>query len=135
MGAERKGAALALKRVKYQEDRVTDAYINEAMDLDRYKAEMDKLRLHKTGLERAAQEIDRREQRGRDSRKGLEHLESFCRDITRGLEAMTFAERQQLLRLVIERVTVDNGSVRIETVILTGQVDELRNRRGELVEP
>ena len=41
--AKRKQLAVALKRVQAQEDRITDAYINEAMDLNRYKAEMDKL--------------------------------------------------------------------------------------------
>ncbi len=133
--AERKRVALALKRVKGQEDRVTDAYINEAMELDRYKGEMEKLRQRKTELERAAQEIDRRERREEESRKGLGHLERFCQRVAQGLEVMTFAERQQLLRLVIERVTVDHGSVRIETVIPTDHDDELRNRRGEPVEP
>ena len=133
--AERKQTSLALKRVKAQEDRVTDAYINEAMDLDRYKAEMDKLGQRRKELERAAQDITRREQQERDSRKGLEHLERFCQDIDRGLEAMTFDERQHLLRLVIEGITVENGNVRIETVIPMGSDDELRIRRGELVEP
>ena len=105
------------------------------MDLDRYKAEMDKLGQRRKELERAAQDITRREQQERDSRKGLEHLERFCQDIARGLEAMTFDERQHLLRLTIEGITVENGSVRIETVIPMGQDDELRIRRGELVEP
>ena len=49
---------------------------------------------------------------------------------------MTFEERQQLLRLVVERIMVEEGKVRIETVIPTDQdSDKLRNVRGELVEP
>ena len=39
--------ALALKRVKAQKDRITDAHVNEAMELDRYKAEMEKLRVRR----------------------------------------------------------------------------------------
>ena len=132
---ERKHVTLALKRLKAQEDRVTDAYINEAMDLDRYKVEMAKLGLRKKELERAAQDITGREQQEMDGRKGLKQLERFCQDIARGLEEMTFEERQRLLRLVIERITVENGSVHIETVIPTGRDEELRNRRHELVEP
>ena len=46
---------------------------------------------------------------------------------------MTFDERQQLLRLVIERITVENGVARIDTVIPPDQ-DNLRNRYPELVE-
>ena len=40
---------------------------------------------------------------------------------------MTFDERQQLLRLVIERITVEYGVARIDTVIPPGQ-DNLRDR-------
>ena len=117
---ERKQVALALKRVKVQEDRITNAYINEAMELDRYKAEMEKLRQRRKELERAAQEINRRERQEQESHKALEHLERFCYQVFQGLDAMTFEERQQLLRLVVERITVQDGRVRIETIIPTG---------------
>jgi len=46
--------------------------------------------------------------------RALEHLERFCRQVSQGLETLTFEERQQLLRLVVERITVDNGRIRIE---------------------
>ena len=133
---ERKQAALALKRVKAKEDRVTDAYINEAVDLERYKAEMEKLREERVGLERLAQDIDRRERQQQDSRGAIDHLERFCSQVAQGLETMTFEERQQLLRLVVEGITVENDLVRVETVIPTGQdQDQLRYVRGKLVEP
>ena len=49
---------------------------------------------------------------------------------------MTFEERQQLLRLVVERVTVEDERVTVETVIPTrGDDVKLRNRRSEPVEP
>ena len=50
--AERKQVALAKRRIKVQEDRVTDAYVNKAMELDRYKVEMEKLRVKGKELER-----------------------------------------------------------------------------------
>jgi len=46
---------------------------------------------------------------------------------------LTFDERQQLLRLVIERITVENGVARTDTVI-PPDLDNLRNRYPELVE-
>ena len=131
-----KQVALSLKRLKVQEDRITDAYINEAMELDRYKVEMEKLRVRRRELERAAKDIERMEQQEANSRDALEHLERFCGRVSDGLAAMTFEERQRLLRLVVERVTVEAGRVRIETVIPTGDDDaQLRARRGEPVEP
>ena len=47
----------------------------EVMELDRYKAEMEKLKGHRKGLERAPQEIDLRERREEESLKALKDLE------------------------------------------------------------
>ena len=130
---ERKQLAVALKRVKTQEDRVTDAYIHEVMDLERYDDEIRKLADRREHLEECARELDRRQQQQQDSRSALADLDRFCHQVTKGLDALTFEQRQQLLRLVVERATVENGRVRIETVIPTGQ-GKLCNRRPELVE-
>ena len=118
---ERKQAALAVKRVKAQEDKVTDAYVNEAMDLERYKAEMDRLKARRQELERMGQEIERPARKDNTSREALEQLESFCWQVAQGLEYITFEERQQLLRLIVERITVENDRVKVETVFPTGQ--------------
>lgn len=120
---ERKQVGLALKRVKKQEDRVTDAYINEVMELWRYSVEMDKLRDRRSQLERIDEAIERREKRQTDRRAALEHLEKFFGEVSRCLNAMTFQERQQFLRLVVERITVEDGRVRTETVIPSGDED------------
>ena len=66
-------------------------------------------------------------------RRALENLERFCHQVSKGLTSLTFGERQQLLRLVIERITVENGVARIDTVIPPDQ-DNLRNRYPEPVE-
>ena len=42
-----KQVTLALKRVKAQEDGIPDAYANEATELDRYRAEVRKLRVRR----------------------------------------------------------------------------------------
>ncbi|MEC9289914.1 MAG: hypothetical protein VYC83_06435, partial [Chloroflexota bacterium] len=46
VAAERKKLGIALKRVAAQEDWVAEAYVSEAMDLGRYKEDMDKLTSH-----------------------------------------------------------------------------------------
>ena len=132
---ERKRAALALKRVKAQADRVTDAYINEAMDLDRYKAEMEKVKGRSQELERAATEIELRVHQEADSRAALRHLEQFCGRVSEGLESLSFDGRQQLLRLVVERITLDADRVCIQTVIPNeGNSVQLRTHHPGLVE-
>ena len=134
LAAERKQLSVALKRLKAQEDRATDAYVGEAMGLDRYKVEMDKLRQQKSDLDRRHRELDQRQQQEQHSRSALDHIDRFCRQVTQGLDALTFEEREQLLKLLVEKVTVEDGRARIETVIPTGP-ENLRNPRGELVEP
>ena len=115
----KKQVALALKRVLVQEDRMTDAYRNEAIDLDRYKSEMNQLSLRRKALQ-TQQEESIRHQARQDSRKSaLEHLERFCGEVADGLDALTFEEQQNLLRLVVERTVVKDRRVRIETVIPT----------------
>ena len=133
--ADRKQISLALKKLTVQENRATDAYMNGAMDLSRYRAEMDKLRQQRTELERRGRELDQRQQWEQHSRNALEHVDRFCRQVTQGLDTLTFEERQQLLALLVEKVTVEDGRARIETVIPTTGPDKLRSPCGEPVEP
>ena len=47
---ERKQLSVALNRLAVQEDRVTEAYVNEAMELDRSTTELGKLRGRRTAF-------------------------------------------------------------------------------------
>ena len=75
-----------------------------------------------------------------DSGSKLEHerrqLQTFCHRVSEGLDRMSFEERQELLRLVVDRITVEDETVRIDTAIPQGDgCSQLRTRHGELVEP
>ncbi len=48
---------LALKQLKTQEDRLNDAYVADAMDLARYKREMERLSTQRQGLEQRFQQV------------------------------------------------------------------------------
>ena len=54
---QRKQIKSAIKRTSTQEDRITQAYVNEAMELDRYKGEMEKLKGRQQELERMSMDI------------------------------------------------------------------------------
>jgi len=129
---------LGLKRVARQEDRLTDAYLNEAIELDRYKAEMAGLKARRDGLERARSEAQDKQRSARDSEDALRDLEAFCERVSEGLDALTFDERQQLLGLVVERITVEDDRVRIEAIIPrqgpSGGACELRTSHPEALE-
>ena len=52
------------------------------------------------------------------------------------MDNMSFEVRQEHLRLAVDRVAVENGTARIDTVIPGPKDDgQLRARRSELVEP
>jgi hypothetical protein len=101
-----KQLALAFRKTDAQENRVTDAYVHEAMDLDRYKAEMEKPKRSRQELERMALDVERGSRQQESSRIAPDQMETFCNRVAQGLDEMNFNERQQLLRLVVERVTV-----------------------------
>ena len=54
--------------------------------------------------------------------------------MSEGLDHLTFEERQQLLRLLVERVTVREDRIRVETIIrIDDEPVKLRTLRGEPV--
>jgi hypothetical protein len=128
---ELRQVALALKQVRAQEDRFTHAYANEAIDLKRYKTEMDKLRLRGEALDGTSRDLSRRAETEKGSERALEHLETFCARTGEGLDNMSFEERQDLLRLLVDRISVENETVKIETIIPSGDNNNrLRTRRS-----
>jgi site-specific DNA recombinase len=125
----------ALKHVGSQEDRVTEAYVAGAMDLTRYKGEMQRLSAQRRGLEEQRQRIQVQKQQEANEQQALARLGEFCSRVGQGLENMTFEERQQFLRLVVEAITVDQGRIKVEAVVPPELDGKLCNVRGELVEP
>ena len=130
---DRKQIKAALKKAKTQEARITAAYVNEVMDLELYGAEMGKVQHHRSQLERQIEELDLRNRQEQDSQSALENLNRFCGQVDLGLDAMSFDDRQQLLRLLVEGIHVENDIVRVETVIPPVE-GNLRNLRPEPVE-
>jgi len=127
---ERKRMELALKRLKTREDRLIDAYKNEALGLPQFKQEMDKLRSRRGALERQLGDLERQRQEHVQAQDALASLETFCQRVSQGLDSVTFEEKQMLLRLVVDRIVVDGQNVRIEGVIpLHGYQPETALRR------
>ena len=80
--------------------------------------------------------MDRKSEQERGAESALQQLQTFCHRVSVGLNRMSFEERQELLRLLVDRITVEDETVRIDTVIPQGDdYSQLRTRHGELVEP
>jgi site-specific DNA recombinase len=109
--------AIALNRLKVQEDRLLDAYKNEVIELPRLKEEMDGLKARRQGLERERRELERLSQEQVQGKDALVRLEVFCHRVSQGLEHLTFEDKQKLLRLIVNRIIVDDYKVSIEGLI------------------
>ena len=135
---ERAALGSGLKRLGTREDRITDAYVAEAMALDRYKSEMAKIKRQRDDLEEQLIQLDDRVADIEHSRKAMEGIDEFCALVADGLGSMEFDDRQTLLQTVVESITVDDGRVRVEGVLPIGgtddRPDELRPRHPEAVE-
>ena len=76
--------------------------------------------------------MDRKPALEQEAQSGLQYLRTFCHTVSEGMNRLSFEERQGLLRLVVDRVTVENETVRIETIIPDPtDGDQLPTRRGE----
>ena len=64
-------------------------------------------------------------------------FDRFLSEIAVGLEALTFEEQQKVLRLIVEKITYENGKARVEIVIPPAPVEsegataKLHNRLPE----
>ncbi len=114
---ERRATEVGLKRVKSQQDRLTDAYLNGAVEMPQFKAKMDELRRQKELLEKRLAETDTQIGCSQQEADVLAKLETFCQTVAKGLDKLTFEEKQVLLRLLVEKVVIENGKVRVDTII------------------
>ena len=106
-----------LDRVVRADKRLLDAYEAGAISL----AELSERRRHLTDerllLERQRREAGERRRQGIQAQALRTSLEAFCDRTRTRLDAASFADKQAILQLVIERIIVGDGSLEIRHVI------------------
>ena len=131
---------LALNHVERQQKRLLDAYLNEVFDTDRLKDEGDRLDARKESLLADRKLLHDAQVTSEAVDRSTTEFDSFLSEIAVGLEALTFEEQQKVLRLIVEKITYENGKARVEIVIPPAPVEsegataKLHNRLPELVE-
>ena len=106
-----------LDRVARADKRLLDAYEAGAVSL----AELSERRRHlgdeRLALGRQQQERDRLRGQRVQAEAVRTSLDAFCRRVRTRLDAATFADKQAILQLVIERIIVGDGTLEIRHVI------------------
>jgi len=105
-----------LNKLKRQQDRNLDLYTNEEIDMPTLKKRQELLRGRKASLEREKEALQRILERNNTD---MSSITQFCELISQGLDAVTFEEKRQILRLLnIE------GRVKDSVITLTGCIPE-----------
>ncbi len=100
-----------------QKDRLTDGYLAGAIELESFKSRMDTLNAQQSELQAQLEAT----QKGKDEsvalRSTAEAFHDFASTVGLGIDSLTDEERRRLLQLVVEKVHVEEDTVRITTVI------------------
>jgi site-specific DNA recombinase len=110
-----------------QIDRLVDAYQQGAIEVDELKARRQRLQASLQATRARAQALEAQQADGVRLVRLSTDLEAFAAAIRDGLEALDFAGRQRLVRLLIERIVVQGEDVTIEHAVpLSGRFMGLR---------
>jgi site-specific DNA recombinase len=110
-----------LQRLGREEQRLLDAYQAEVIDLAELKARREQIRGRRQVLVIQRDQEQRLQSERRAAKAAWSDLEAFCRRVRSRLDEASFAERQRILQLLIERVIVGEDSLEIRHVIPLGR--------------
>jgi site-specific DNA recombinase len=104
-----------------QRERLLEAYLAEAIELSTFKGKDGELRQRQQDLWAQEREIEAQSQRREEISVLARSISEISQRLRAGLEEATFAQRRQLVELLIDRVVVTNGEVEIRYVIPTSE--------------
>lgn len=110
-----------LRRLEREEKRLVDAYQAEAIELSELRERREQVRGRREVLIAQRDQERRAQAERREARARWSDLEAFCRRVRSRLDEASFAERQRVLQLLIERVIVGEDSLEIRHVIPLGR--------------
>jgi site-specific DNA recombinase len=121
-----------LKALDREVGRLIDAYQAEVIDLADLKERRERIEEHGRMLKRRLSEIrEKRAEREQEVRL-LRGLEQFSESVAGALEDPSFETRQQVLRLVVDRIVVEEERVVVHHLVPTGPV-RLQTERLDVV--
>jgi site-specific DNA recombinase len=122
--ARRKTIQDALAQLERQQARLLDAYLAEIIGPDEFERKRQEVQQTQNGLSQQLRQLDAQAQRQIDVAKLAEGITTFCQRIQPTLNRLDFAQRRQLVELLIDCVIVTDGQVEIRYVLPTGPAGE-----------
>jgi site-specific DNA recombinase len=114
----------ALAQLERQQTRLLEVYLAEVIGRAEFERKRQELAQSQSGLTQQVRQLEAQAQKQLDTAKLAAGIGDFCRRLQPTLEQLNFAQRRQLVELLIDRVIVDNETVEIRYVIPTAPAGE-----------
>jgi len=114
----------ALAQLDRQQARLLAVYLAEVIDQNEFERKRQELTKTQNGLTLQLRQLEAQAQKDIDTAKLATHIQDFCQCIQPTLAQLNFAQRRQLVELLVDRVIVDDDKVEIRYVIPTGPQGE-----------
>ena len=111
-----------LKALDREIGRLIDAYQAEVIDLSELKERRERIEEHGRMLKKRLSEIHQKRAEREQEIRLVRGLEQFSESVAGALEDPPFETKQQVLRLVVDRVVVEKERVVVHHVVPTGPV-------------
>lgn len=122
--ARRQTLEQADTQLERQQSRLLEVYLAEVISRGEFERKRQELTQIRDGLRQQLRQLKAQAQRQLNLAVLAEGIESFCRRVQSSLDQLNFAQRRQLVELVIDSVLVLNGQVEIRYVIPTSSEGE-----------
>ncbi len=122
--ARRENLRKARVSIEQQTERLTEAYLAGVVPLEEYKRRRHELEQRLEGITAQMRQVEASATKHVELAGIAQSMEEFCRRVSSGLEQATFAQKRQLIELLIDRVVVTNEEVEIRYVIPTSPNSE-----------
>ena len=113
-----------LAQLERQQARLLDLYLAEVIERDEFERKRKEVAQTQHGLRQQLRQLDAQAQQHIDAAALAEGIEDFCKRTQSTLDNLTFAQRRQLVELLIDRVIVTDSPVEIRYVVPTGPKGE-----------
>jgi site-specific DNA recombinase len=122
--AQRQNLSKTLKHLARQQARLLDLYLSEIIDRPEFERKRQELEQTHSGLQQQLNELEAQAQKQLDVAALAAGIEDFCQRLQPTLDQLNFAQRRQLVELLIDRVIINDGQVEVRYVIPTGPAGE-----------
>jgi site-specific DNA recombinase len=113
-----------LAQLERQQTRLLDVYLAEVLEREEFERRRKEVAQTQQGLMQQLRQLDAQAQQHVHVAALAQGIEAFCQRIQPTLNNLAFAQRRQLVELLIDRVIVNDMQVEIRSVVPTGPKGE-----------